>query len=295
MEDFVKDRFGADKLAKLNNMHQGGKNNEKGNRLEDRFAVFKIVSLAPLATSEEPNLSLLKQEKGFVDDVVITYPNSKKKENYQAKDVKEITWSAFTDNFHMQHTIDTEHYGYDTSWTNALLAQEGQYTKLSGKIPESIKHHTKCVYFPNDESLPSLILKHSPLKEGLARLSKKKDDLSHYETIFAQILGQWSISESGLIADILEKTKYNARPDLFISDKLLDFDIKALKILADIPGLTYSLDSEELHINCKGFEFLLASAQLGNVEQCEILLKEQQPETVVELIEVWKALSKVCG
>ena len=41
MEEFIKENFGEERLKKLNNMHQGGKNNEKGNRLEDRFAVFK--------------------------------------------------------------------------------------------------------------------------------------------------------------------------------------------------------------------------------------------------------------
>lgn len=83
MEEFISKKFGKDKLSKLNNMHQGGKNNEKGNRLEDRFAVFNIVLLFPLASTSEPELSLFKQEKGFVDDLVITYPNNKKKENYQ--------------------------------------------------------------------------------------------------------------------------------------------------------------------------------------------------------------------
>lgn len=293
VENFVKGRFGEDKLEKLNNMHQGGKSNEKGNRLEDRFAVFQIVSLAPLVNTDEPNLSLFKQDKGFVDDVVLTYPNLNKKENYQAKDVKDIAWSAFTDNFQMQYAIDIEHYGYGASWTNALLAQECQFTKLSGKIPKDIQHHTKCVYFPNDESLPSLILKHGPLKEGLANLSKKKGDLSHYETIFAQILGQWMVSETGLVSDILKKSKENARPDLFISDKLLDFDQKALKILAEIQNLTYSLDNDELRISYNGANLLLASPQQNNVELCENLLKEQQPKTMIELIEIWKSLSKV--
>jgi hypothetical protein len=295
VEAFVKNRFGEDKLKKLNNMHQGGKNNEKGNRLEDRFAVFKIVSLAPLVDGDEPDLCLLKQEKSFVDDVVISYPKSNKKENYQAKDVKEIAWSAFADNFEMQYAIDMEYHDCQTSWTNALLAEHSQYIKLSQKIPENIKHHTKCVYFPNDESFPSLLLKHNPLKEGLAKLSKKKGDLSHYETIFAQILGQWGISESGRVADILKSSKENARPNLFIDGLPLDFDQKALDILVNIPELSYSLDNGELQVSCKGFEFLLASAKMDNVKQCEDLIKEQQPRTVIELVEVWKSLSKVRG
>lgn len=297
VENFVKNRFGEDKLKKLNNMHQGGKNNEKGNRLEDRFAVFKIVSLAPLVDGDEPDLCLLKQEKGFVDDVVISYPKSQKKENYQAKDVKEIAWSAFTDNFQMQYTVDTEFHKYNESWTNALLAEYSQYEKLSKKIPDDIKEHTECVYFPNDESFPSLLINHVPLKEGLARLSKKKGDLSHYEVIFAQILGQWGVNESGLVSDILKKTKENAHPDLFLSDKVLDFNLESLNILAKIPDLSYSLDNDELRIIYNGANLLLASPEKNNVELCENLIKEQQPKTVEEMIEIWKSLSlpKTCG
>lgn len=275
-------------------MHQGGKNNEKGNRLEDRFAVFNIVLLFPLASTSEPELSLFKQEKGFVDDLVITYPNNKKKENYQIKDIKEVAWSAFTDNFQMQYILDIDYHGYKESWTNALLAQKNQYIKLSEKIPKIIQQHTKCVYFPNDESLSLLILNHEPLKNGLANLSKKKDDLSHYETIFTQILGQWSVSETGLVTDILKKSKENARPDLFVSNSSLVFNKKALEVLDKIQDLTYSLDDDELHVCCKGFNFTLASSQLGNVKQCEVLLNKQQPKTVIDLIEIWKALPKAC-
>lgn len=295
VEEFIKENFGEEKLRKLNNMHQGGKNNEKGNRLEDRFAVFKVVSLAPLMRTSEPDLILSKQEKGFVDDIVITFPNMNKKENYQAKDAKDIAWSAFVENFQMQHSLDVNHHGYTQSWTNALLAEESQYIKLSKKIPAEIQHHTECVFFPNDESLPSLIMRYKPLKDGLADLSKKKDDLSHYETIFAQILGQWSVSENGRIADILQKSKDNARPNLFINDRVLQFDDKALQYLDQIQNLEYSLDNDELSIRCNGFNFTLASVQLGNVEQCEVLLKQKRPKALIELIEIWQALSTVHG
>ena len=295
MEEFIKENFGEDKLMKLQNMHQGGKNNEKGNRLEDRFAVFKVVSLAPLMRTSEPDLIVSKQEKGFVDDIVITFPNMNKKENYQAKDAKDIAWSAFVENFQMQHSLDVNHHGYTQSWTNALLAEESQYIKLSKKIPPEIQHHTECVFFPNDESLPSLIMRYKPLKDGLADLSKKKDDLSHYETIFAQILGQWSVSENGRIADILQKSKDNARPNLFINDRVLQFDDKALQYLDQIQNLEYSLDNDELSIRCNGFNFTLASVQLGNVEQCEVLLKQKRPKALIELIEIWQALSTVHG
>lgn len=295
VEEFIKENFGEEKLRKLNNMHQGGKNNEKGNRLEDRFAVFKVVSLAPLMRTSEPDLILSKQEKGFVDDIVITFPNMNKKENYQAKDAKDIAWSAFVENFQMQHSLDVNHHGYTQSWTNALLAEESQYIKLSKKIPPEIQHHTECVFFPNDESLPSLIMRYKPLKDGLADLSKKKDDLSHYETIFAQILGQWSVSENGRIADILQKSKDNARPNLFINNGVLQFDDKALQYLDQIQNLEYSLDNDELSIRCNGFNFTLASVQLGNVEQCEVLLKQKRPKALIELIEIWQALSTVHG
>lgn len=295
VEEFIKENFGEEKLRKLNNMHQGGKNNEKGNRLEDRFAVFKVVSLAPLMRTSEPDLILSKQEKGFVDDIVITFPNMNKKENYQAKDAKDIAWSAFVENFQMQHSLDVNHHGYTQSWTNALLAEESQYIKLSKKIPPEIQHHTECVFFPNDESLPSLIMRYKPLKDGLADLSKKKDDLSHYETIFAQILGQWNVSENGRIADILQKSKDNARPNLFINDRVLQFDDKALQYLDQIQNLEYSLDNDELSIRCNGFNFTLASVQLGNVEQCEVLLKQKRPKALIELIEIWQALSTVHG
>ena len=295
VEEFIKENFGEEKLRKLNNMHQGSKNNEKGNRLEDRFAVFKVVSLAPLMRTSEPDLILSKQEKGFVDDIVITFPNMNKKENYQAKDAKDIAWSAFVENFQMQHSLDVNHHGYTQSWTNALLAEESQYIKLSKKIPPEIQHHTECVFFPNDESLPSLIMRYKPLKDGLADLSKKKDDLSHYETIFAQILGQWNVSENGRIADILQKSKDNARPNLFINDRVLQFDDKALQYLDQIQNLEYSLDNDELSIRCNGFNFTLASVQLGNVEQCEVLLKQKRPKALIELIEIWQALSTVHG
>lgn len=163
------------------------------------------------------------------------------------------------------------------------------------RYPPEIQHHTECVFFPNDESLPSLIMRYKPLKDGLADLSKKKDDLSHYETIFAQILGQWSVSESGRIADILQKSKDNARPNLFINDRVLQFDDKALQYLDQIQNLEYSLDNDELSIRCNGFNFTLASVQLGNVEQCEVLLKQKRPQTLIELIEIWQALSTVHG
>lgn len=63
VEEFIKENFGEEKLKKLNNMHQGGKNNEKGNRLEDRFAVFNFTLASVQLGNVEQCEVLLKQKR----------------------------------------------------------------------------------------------------------------------------------------------------------------------------------------------------------------------------------------
>ena len=94
----------------LKNKHKGGKNNAKGNRYENFYAVFQIASLMNSQFERLDNVYLTSQlSETFVDDLLIEKDNSIRT-YHQIKDVKKLTWKnkELRNDFKRQKDISKE-------------------------------------------------------------------------------------------------------------------------------------------------------------------------------------------
>ncbi|OOE58781.1 hypothetical protein [Salinivibrio kushneri] len=292
MDDFVEQTLGNDALQRLMRMDRGGSSNEKGNRLEDRYATYKIIDSFLKIYTEEPTLELAHQEKGFVDDIVIKYPALSLKVNYQAKDKQQISWNELEANFKCQYVVDTGYHRYKHSKTIALIAPKEQYTKLSTSIPHSISNHTECEHFPNDESFSRIILDFPPLREALKNVVRKHNDDSHLETAFAQILGQWKVSRSSLVKDIWDNVIANAKPKLFVKPPhipALEISDRLRRILDTAEKVRYDLSDEALSIDICGFTYEI-SVYDDDYKEKILMLEKRRPKSPSDFIELWEGM-----
>ena len=78
----------------LKHKNRGGKNNAKGNRYENYYAVFQIALLLNSYRERLDDVCLATQlSNAFVDDLLIGVGNSNKT-YHQIKDVKVLSWNT---------------------------------------------------------------------------------------------------------------------------------------------------------------------------------------------------------
>ena len=75
----------------LSHKLKGGANNEKGNRFENHFAIFKITEYLNSYSESKAQVVFSSQVEAFVDDLLIILEEGNK-EFYQIKNSKSLKW-----------------------------------------------------------------------------------------------------------------------------------------------------------------------------------------------------------
>lgn len=289
LEQFVENTFGKPSVTLLNNMSRGGNNNDKGNRLESRFSIYQIAKNIAETLKKDPEQTISRQQKGFVDDIVQHFPKINEKKNYQAKDSKSVSWNSLKDNFSRQYTIDTKFHKVTTSRNIALVASQKRYKRLKGSIPKAIKAHTECEFFPNPKSQTELLLQHKPLQDALKSIVRDPEQPDKLDAAFNIIHGVFCSNEFNSVKDIWDKAIECSHPDIFIThqpeEQTLDPALK--DFLDSVQYLRYHVCNSEIKLTINEKFDTKIDMTDSNYENVVKLLLKSKPSTASDFIALW--------
>ena len=289
LDNFVKAEFGDGALTQLNNQSRGGDNNSKGNQHEQRFAVYKLAK----AHGEKPDdeIEISSQDRAFVDDLVVMNKSDNSKKSYQLKDSKSVYWSnkkGIKPYFKRQHSIDTKHLGIKDSETVLVLAIENVYMNRKRDIPRDIKPHTRCLHFPNPDSVNELLITSNDFKTAMGYLCPWPDETDKLEVVTQQLLGTWATHNKTVrnVGELIEKAKVGADPNFFCSPhSTVQLDESVAKILDEIDNLRYEVRGDYLNYSYGGLsgfvEFKLGTQEFHGM--CE-KIRSQAPKNAKDLL-----------
>lgn len=172
----------------LKNKHKGGKNNAKGNRYENFYAVFQIASLMNSQFERLDNVYLTSQlSETFVDDLLIEKDNSIRT-YHQIKDVKKLTWKnkELRNDFKRQKDISKER---EEQFNLKLVYSNIDFSESS---PTDFSECTTTEYFPAFNELSQLYWNFEPFKNAITFISaEEKSGDDTLMGIACSILGVW--------------------------------------------------------------------------------------------------------
>jgi len=258
-ETFVSKKLGADVLKTLNNQNRGGKNNAKGNRFEQFFAVYKMAKLYYEAKNDDIEISS-QSDCTFVDDLIVYNKTVGKKTSYQLKDSKKVYWhnnKGISPYFSRQYQLDMEFHELNASETVLVLADDSVYKLRSTDIPANIRSHTRCIHFSNLDTVNQMLMDNLNFKKAISHVCAYPDELDKLEVVTRQLIGVWAAdSQAEKSLRKLMALARSSKPDFFKlehDDILpLDSDIKAL--LDGIDGLYYEIREGYLHYSYRNFK-----------------------------------------
>ena len=153
--EFVNTEFGQTSAKKLQNIHQGGKNNSKGNQYEINFLLYQTFAL--LKQHRVKQVQGMKQQllgtqvMGFVDDICHIDASKNSKTNYQLKNSsgQSANWTKeTTDRFKKQHITDIQHFNFSHSKNILVVSDKQKQQDNIQKIPQDLID-ADCQYFIN--------------------------------------------------------------------------------------------------------------------------------------------------
>lgn len=170
----------------LKNKHKGGKNNSKGNRYENYYAVFQIASLMNSCSGSLDNVYLKTQvSDAYVDDLLIEKGNLHKT-YHQLKDVQSLSWNSLVNDFRKQVDISNE------KKEDFELKLVHSKANLLNNIPNELKDYTTVEYFPSHNELNQLYWYYTPFKNAIVELATEGSRDDALTGIAASILGVWT-------------------------------------------------------------------------------------------------------
>lgn len=256
LDEFVEAKLGADALKALCNQSRGGDNNQKGNRHEQFFAVYKLAKY--FGESPTDCIEISSQDRAFVDDLVVLNKSKDIKRSYQLKDSKSVYWhnkKGIKPYFKRQHIIDKEFHKNSESETVLVLANENTFKLRSSDIPRDIKKHTRCLHFPNFDTINELIVSNKEFRDAIGQLCAWPDDTSKIEVVAQLLLGAWASKNYTVRSakDLVDSAKMGADPNFFCvrgSELKIDEDLK--NILDNLRKLNYDVRSGLLTYSVAG-------------------------------------------
>lgn len=233
----------------LKNKNRGGKNNTKGNRYENYYAVFQIALLLNSHHERLDYVYLATQlSDTFVDDLLIGVENSNKT-YHQIKDVKNLSWN--TDNlkydFERQKDICLEKE--ETFNLKLVHSNPVAHQKLV-EIPKEFSDCTNVEFFPAYSELGQLYWNYSPFKDAIAEIvAEGRDDDSVLYGVASSILGVWNSvdSEKTISLKQIRESINNINPyDPLKKYPTVELPDSCKKILGDI-GVTFHANGQMLY------------------------------------------------
>lgn len=146
----------------------GGLSNKRGNRYEDLFAVFNLISFTPRFIIDGQLMRLREQTGLPVDDLWIEEPGRDR--FFQLKADKAITWGEangkLANEFRRQKALCEARVEQSSERQFALtvvVADEGRHASLCNGLPEDLRDCTDVFLFPayarpSDMALPGGLL-----------------------------------------------------------------------------------------------------------------------------------------
>lgn len=285
-------------IAYIERKKIGGDNGQKGVRFEDFFAAYRLAEELSnrLASPSNPTPFMALQAEAIVDDLVVTWGNSKAT-YYQCKNVAKISWSSGThplaDDFRAQYLLSS-HLNQTDIRTAIVVPTEELSRTLACSTPSEISHHTDVLCFPYcDGKFNRLVLENSQLRDLLIKLSRVADPANdELVNVFGALLhgilsnnGRGDCDQLFLGAQSLSPHLIRLMPDQLADFKVLDgFETT----LAKVAGLMYRFSrgffhwkafgtSGVFHQNCLSQEFerfqrRVVECQPATFDEFEVLL-----------------------
>lgn len=292
LEKFVESNFGAGKLLLMKNINRGGASNQKGSAYESNFAINQLCAEIAGNKCDIQQCYIAAQEPGFVDDLCVSYEDSKTKISFQAKNssLAAADWTQeITDRFEIQYRIDIDHYNYKTSEQVLVVSCPKKAQANLAKIPAHIASHSKSEHFPYFEQSIELLSNHSPIRQNLQLItgSQKLDDLDY---AFKLLSGAWA---GGLVKQsvfqVLQTAKSMANPSIFKDSVVQRIDppnwISDLIVSEPaLQGLLVSVESTRLKVSLNGFEASASISLLTTPPEPAVLSSLTSPLELINFV-----------
>lgn len=215
--DFIEAKFGKDCANWLVNIHKGGSSNQKGNRYEQYFTVYKAFQLASNHSLIFDKQLLCNQTLGFVDDICHIDKQHNIKYNYQAKnsDNASADWTAdITTRFTYQHIIDTEFLKFNQSNNLLVVSNQVKWQNNQSKIPSELQTTAQCIYFPDCHSTLELI-ENTDIREFVVKLIDGSS-IDKIDYALKLILGIIQSNQQQDIQSIFNQASVEGHPNPFV-------------------------------------------------------------------------------
>ena len=259
----------------LKNKHKGGKNNSKGNRYENYYAVFQIASLMNSCCDSLKNVYLRSQlSDTFIDDLLIVKKNSQKT-YHQLKDVQTLNWNSLVKDFKRQAEISTEQQ------ENFEIKLVHSIKDYSNNIPNDLVGYTTVEYFPSHNELNQLYWYYTPFKTAIVQIAVEGSSDDALTGIAASILGAWTSINTDEPISLKQNSEKVYNINGFDGLKVyptIEMSKKCMNILNNI-GVTFNINGTTLYWSYGHFE-----GKIKLTKEIEQNLLEIVPSNFVVLI-----------
>ena len=252
--DYVAENFGKVECQKLKNIHQGGRNNNKGRDYENYFQLFKVFELASQDDIDLDNQLLGMQVLGFVDDICHIDNEKRIKYNYQAKNSSgsAADWTVdISDRFDKQRLVDIHCYHMRKTHNYLLVSDKVKAAQNLTKIPHRLKNIDTCQHFAYYLTLVELI-NETELSTYISKLIVN-NNRSNIDYAAKLILGVMQANHYHSVTDIFKQAQTEGHPNPFVKFRPQDDSVAipswVQQILTDASQhITYRLEYNILTI-----------------------------------------------
>lgn len=194
--DPIEELFGRDTADYVLRKNRGGCSSARGLEYENVYAVAKIADLCEMHSDDLTNVVLKKQSMEFVDDLQIVFRASPRKEDYQLKDKRYVSWTAnkaqLRRDFCRQQQLNTEHHNCDSS-QYLVVSSEQLAGCLRTSVPIAIRAHSNVEVFPSPGHSANKLLSTAPqVRASVSNACCCPNELDKVEAVFAALYSAWS-------------------------------------------------------------------------------------------------------
>lgn len=268
------------------NKLKGGANNEKGNRFENHFAIFKVTEYLNSYSESKAQVVFSSQVEAFVDDLLIILEEDNK-EFYQIKNSKSLKWEhgnkqkSLCYDFLNQKRIEKDQYSKFKLFL--IVSSEPLQLSLTRSLPKSLLPYTEVVFFPYSDSIHNLVSQHLVFREELKKLiAVNSPPIDKLEALATAILGVWNACNKKDISleDIythLEKMSLS-----FIRPREIFYLSYEIQLVLDlIPNFSYIVHNNYLTWKFKNTDTGIIPFPIGtpDFEEIETEILVQKPSS----------------
>lgn len=275
----------------LKNKHKGGLNNEKGNKYENYFIVYKICHYL----SQFDNIDKIyfsTQTEDFIDDLLINLD-----ENFtyfQLKSTNKLTWGngkkikSLASDFYLQRKkslIDNKKSNF-----RLVISNDDLRIKLNTSRPKSIKSVLEVLHFEYHEDLNSMIKKNNSFHDSLCKIMNiDAPSIDKLESLASTVYGAWGAStcKEVSIKEIFEKIKIN-QVSFIRSKDVLDISDELDQVLSNILGFRFIIENNFIKWTFKNTDSGILRFEIGSDEfqQIEQQILDIRPTNFTNLEEI---------